>query len=82
MPNKWKPTTHVELDQLIEEKLGPVCRELVEEHGVIMVAICAIEHSRISSLLSCMEPVDAVKHLEAALEAYEKDRANKLVGSA
>lgn len=80
--NLKKPTTHFELDHLIEEKLAPVCKSLVEEHEVTFLVICAIEHGAESSVLSCMQADDAVKHLEAALEMFRKDRAPKRMGSA
>ena len=68
-----KPRSHEELDAILRERLTRVFDQLAEEHGITVVAICAIEHSDISTVIASMTPHDATVAMTAALYAYESD---------
>jgi hypothetical protein len=69
---KTRPPSHAALDDLLTRELLPVLERLAHEHGVLVTAVCGVEQSCLSTVLSCMHQDDAIRSLESGLEAARK----------
>lgn len=65
--------SHEELDTILKERLMGVIDQLAEEHGISIVAVCSIEHTDISTVISSMTAYDSAVSMTAALYAFESD---------
>lgn len=66
-----KPKTHAELDALVDARLTPILDELADQHGVLLIAVCSVDTSGMSTVIANMGDQDARAALAAALYAYE-----------
>jgi hypothetical protein len=67
------PQSHQELDAMLTRELAPLMERLAREFSVVTTAVCVVEDSGITSVISCMTPHVARASLKTALAAYDND---------